>query len=262
MLFLLTEPRNRRKYSLIAYATMITFFDVGTQTTIGIPILIILLHVFTAIFAITPMGNPPESIRSGHYGQPPKTWWWFKQSIIYFLGLMGMKICVLVIFLVLPWISRIGDWALRWTEGNEQLQVFFVMLFFPVVMNATQYYIIDSFIKSRKPADHEALPSEDGESDDGTDESDPFDDPMPEDIDDMESEDELPKKEAMVIKADMQAEKGDNRGGSSPRDQHNYDPQFDGENSPTVVGSSSNSEREQPLDKDADGGIEAKAGRR
>ena len=71
--------------------------------------------------------------------------------MIYFLGLMGMKICVLIIFLVLPWISRIGDWALRWTEGNEQLQVFFVMLFFPVVMNATQYYIIDSFIKNQKP---------------------------------------------------------------------------------------------------------------
>lgn len=42
------------------------------------------------------------------------------------------------------------------------VQVFFVMLFFPVVMNALQYYIIDSFIKDQKPSDHE-LPSEDGD---------------------------------------------------------------------------------------------------
>ena len=43
------------------------------------------------------------------------------------------------------------------------------MLFFPVVMNALQYYIIDSFIKDQKPSDHEAIPSEDGDSDDGDD---------------------------------------------------------------------------------------------
>ena len=60
-----------------------------------------------------------------------------------------MKFVVLLIFILLPWISHIGDWALRWTEGNEKLQVGFVMLFFPVVMNATQYYIIDTFIKGK-----------------------------------------------------------------------------------------------------------------
>ena len=57
----------------------------------------------------------------------------------------------------------VGDWALRWTEGNQALQVFFVMLLFPVIMNALQYYIIDGFIKNQKPGDHEPIPSEDGE---------------------------------------------------------------------------------------------------
>lgn len=46
------------------------------------------------------------------------------------------------------------------------VQVFFVMLFFPVVMNALQYYIIDSFIKDQKPSDHEPIPSDDGHEDD------------------------------------------------------------------------------------------------
>ena len=39
------------------------------------------------------------------------------------------------------------------------------MLFFPVVMNALQYYIIDSFIKDQKPSDHESIPSDDGQGD-------------------------------------------------------------------------------------------------
>lgn len=74
-----------------------------------------------------------------------------------------MKFCVFLIFQLCPWIIRVGDWALRWTEGNETVQIFFVMLFFPVIMNALQYYIIDGFIKDQKPGDHEPIPSDDGE---------------------------------------------------------------------------------------------------
>ncbi|ELR10325.1 hypothetical protein VC83_07948 [Pseudogymnoascus destructans] len=125
------------------------FLNLLIDTTIGIPILIFFLHVLTRLFLLTPLGEPPQSIESGNYGSPPRAKWWAKQSLIYFLGLLSMKFIVLLIFIFLPWISHIGDWALRWTEGNEKLQVFFVMLFFPVVMNATQYYIIDTFIKGK-----------------------------------------------------------------------------------------------------------------
>ena len=45
----------------------------------------------------------------------------------------------------------VGNWALRWTEGNVALQIAFVMLIFPLIMNALQYYIIDTFIKNNKP---------------------------------------------------------------------------------------------------------------
>ena len=45
------------------------------------------------------------------------------------------------------------------------VQVFFVMLFFPVVMNALQYYIIDSFIKDQKPSDHDPILSGGGDAD-------------------------------------------------------------------------------------------------
>ena len=131
------------------------------QTTLGIPILIFWLRVFTYGFAKTPFGMPAESIRSGHYGHPPKALWWLKQCLIYFLGLLAMKACVFVLFKMLPWLVRVGDWALGWTEGNEQVQIFFVMLFFPLIMNALQYYVIDTFIKGKGGDEHEAVPGED-----------------------------------------------------------------------------------------------------
>ena len=74
-----------------------------------------------------------------------------------------MKLCVFFVFQVFPWIGWVGDWALRWTEGNEAVQITFVMFIFPVIMNAVQYYIIDTFIKERKSNvdGHTLLPGED-----------------------------------------------------------------------------------------------------
>jgi hypothetical protein len=124
--------------------------NLAIDTTVGIPILIGLLKIFTVGASFTPLARPQESIQSGHYGTPPKAGWWGKQCLIYFLGLIGMKICVFVIFQLCPWLGRVGDWALRWTEGNEAVQIAFVMFIFPLIMNALQYYIIDTFIKQKK----------------------------------------------------------------------------------------------------------------
>lgn len=140
--------------------------NLAIDTTIGIPILILILRVLTVGASYTPMANPPESIHSGNYGQPPRATWWLKQLLIYFLGLLGMKACVFLIFELCPWIIRVGDWALRWTEGNEAIQIAFVMLIFPLIMNALQYYIIDTFIKKKGSVDNsngDQRAEEDGE---------------------------------------------------------------------------------------------------
>ncbi|KAE8390030.1 hypothetical protein BDV23DRAFT_156218 [Aspergillus alliaceus] len=128
--------------------------NLGIDTTLGIPILIFILHILNRLALYTPLADPPESIKSGNYGRPPRATWWFKQSMIYFVGLLGMKICVFFLIQLLPFIVKVGDWALRWTEGNTAAQIIFVMLLFPVIMNAIQYYIIDIFIK--KPS-HELI---------------------------------------------------------------------------------------------------------
>ncbi|OAL38548.1 hypothetical protein AYO20_02198 [Fonsecaea nubica] len=124
--------------------------NLAIDTTIGIPILIGILKILTIGARYTPLANPPESIESGNYSTPPKASWWAKQCLLYFLGLIGMKICVFIIFQLCPWLGPVGDWALGWTEGNEAVQVAFVMFIFPLIMNAAQYYIIDTFIKQKK----------------------------------------------------------------------------------------------------------------
>ncbi|KAK0515334.1 hypothetical protein JMJ35_002713 [Cladonia borealis] len=210
--------------------------NLAIDTTIGIPILVILLRLLTHAFLLTPLGNPPESIESGNYGQPPKTKWWIKQSFIYFLGLLGMKLCVFFIFQICPWIIRVGDWALRWTEGNETVQVFFVMLFFPVVMNALQYYIIDSFIKDQKPSDHEPIPSEDGDSDDIDDDGRAR---RPDSVGSDGRGDSPEVSETSKDGSEIKVSSPDLK--MDPRKLDEYDPAVDGE------GSGSNEEPDSPL---------------
>ncbi|KAL4901933.1 hypothetical protein BDW74DRAFT_169889 [Aspergillus multicolor] len=130
--------------------------NLGIDTTLGIPILIFILHFLNRLAKYTPLANPPQSIESGNYGDPPRVGWWFKQSMIYFMGLLGMKICVFFLIQMIPLIVKVGDWALRWTEGNTAIQIIFVMLLFPVIMNAIQYYIIDIFIKKPLSATQES----------------------------------------------------------------------------------------------------------
>lgn len=138
--------------------------NLAIDTTIGIPILIVILKVLNIGASYTPLAKPPESIQSGHYGDPPQATWWLKQSMIYFFGLLGMKVCVFIIFYLLPWIGRVGDWALKWTEGNEAVQITFVMFIFPLIMNGVQYYIIDIFIKKKMDEkDHSEAGVRDGD---------------------------------------------------------------------------------------------------
>ena len=127
------------------------------------PVLWFLLKVLYLVFLRTPLANPPESIKSGNYGSPAKVNWYLKQLLIYCIGLVGMKLFVFFLFMAMPWLPWIGDWALRWTEGNEALQVTFALLIFPLCMNAVQYWIIDNFIMDKKKGQGEGYEQVAGE---------------------------------------------------------------------------------------------------
>lgn len=134
-----------------------------------------------------------------------------------------MKICVLGLFLILPWISRIGDWALKWTEGNGRLQIVFVMMMFPLIMNAMQYYIIDSFIK--KETDHERLSTEDPDQGRG-----PFEDAL-------SASDEANESSVSSENVRLSRSATLKGGRKAPRaSSEEYNPDLDGQ---TVIGSSS-----------------------
>ncbi|CAK7204434.1 hypothetical protein SEUCBS139899_007191 [Sporothrix eucalyptigena] len=245
--------------------------NLAIDTTLGIPILIFLLRITTALVSYTPLGQPPESIQSGNYGRPPNAWWWLKQSIIYFCGLFGMKICVLIIFITMPWISRIGDWALRWTDGNEQLQIIFVMMLFPLIMNALQYYIIDSFIKDQTMSsadsssssdrvglyDHltDSADDEDEDTDGGDSDDDVYTGSNLETVDSSDSgeggsrrrtEEVTARKRAdslLVPSRSVSSRTGRTSakkaaGATTTVTEPEYDPEIDGD-SPTIIGSSS-----------------------
>ncbi|KAI2636190.1 vacuolar membrane protein-domain-containing protein [Xylaria nigripes] len=212
---------RREQFPYVPNPCSFYLLNLAIDTTLGIPILLVLLRVTTGLVAYTPLGKPRESIQSGNYGDPPKSWWWLKQSVIYFCGLFGMKLCVLLIFLILPWISRVGDWALGWTEGNERLQIVFVMMLFPLIMNAMQYYIIDSFIKMKETT-HERIPQED------SDVGDPFDD-------DNDSNSGDSGEDVGMLRSTNSKETG--RKGKD--DLEEYDPNLDGQ---TVIGSTGSQE--------------------
>lgn len=209
--------------------------NLAIGTTLGIPVLIIIVRVTTKLVAFTPFGKPLESIQSGHYGHPPNAWWWLKQSFIYFCGLMGMKICVLILFIMLPWLSHVGDWALGWTEGNEKLQIVFVMMLFPLIMNAMQYYIIDSYIKKQVI---DGADSDDGTVGGGSIRSEPaaYDELSVSESDESEvEEDEGGAKR--VRGGHLRLARRETSPLPSPQKGNEYDPDRDGD-SQTIIGSS------------------------
>ncbi|KAF2102041.1 hypothetical protein NA57DRAFT_34123 [Rhizodiscina lignyota] len=192
--------------------------NLAIDTTLGIPILVLLLRILYHLFMYTALANPPESIRSGNYGTPPRYGWWLKQSFIYFIALFIMKLCVYALLQMLPWLAWVGDWALRWTEGNEALQIAFSMLVFPLIMNALQYWIIDNFIKDPAGGSegawdgHEQLPQEDEDDDHRRGHDD--------DDDEEEAEDEIEEVENEDVKAVRQTLKDANPTALPAYDEH------------------------------------------
>ena len=96
--------------------------------------------------------------------------WYLKQLLIYFLGLVCMKLFVFFLFAAMPWLPWVGDWALRWTRGNEALEITFAMFVFPLAMNAVQYWVIDNFImdkkKEKKGEGYQQVQGDDDDDDD------------------------------------------------------------------------------------------------
>lgn len=120
------------------------FLNILFDTTIGVPILwCMLLYVYKLATKLNIGG-----IVSGEYGDPPKLSSYFKQLSLYLLALILSKF---VLSLVLYFVPFLDDWAaylISWSTFDERVEIVFVMLVFPTIMNSVQYYVVDSIIQS------------------------------------------------------------------------------------------------------------------
>ncbi|KAI8377518.1 vacuolar membrane protein-domain-containing protein [Radiomyces spectabilis] len=139
------------------------FLHILVDTTFGVGVIWAILKMVKIITKRFHLSG----FESGVYGDPPlwrQSRRWFKQLLVYIMALIMMKVVVMTLFVVCPWIENLGKWALHWTLGNYKLQVVFVMLIFPLVMNIVQFWIVDVIVKHK--VDHFIrLPADDDDQD-------------------------------------------------------------------------------------------------
>lgn len=81
--------------------------------------------------------------------------WWGKQLMVYLGSLVVMKLAILGFFWI-PAVLAIGDWMLSWL--GEDTKIVFVLMIFPLAMNAFQFLLIDTILKSKTPFSEGAGP--------------------------------------------------------------------------------------------------------
>ncbi|KAF9142111.1 hypothetical protein BGX30_003364 [Mortierella sp. GBA39] len=122
------------------------FLNIFLDTTFGVGVLYLFLKAADKYVVHMRM----EGLRTGDYGNPPQFERWWKQTLVFSLGLVVMKI-VVVIVLTWPFLFTFGEWVLGWTLQNEKLQILFVMLVLPLSMNICQFWVIDYILKQKTP---------------------------------------------------------------------------------------------------------------
>uniref|UniRef100_A0A060T2D2 ARAD1C27874p n=1 Tax=Blastobotrys adeninivorans TaxID=409370 RepID=A0A060T2D2_BLAAD len=120
------------------------FLNVLLDTTIGVPVLWFFLYfVHSAAYRFG-----VRQIVSGQYGHPPKWIPFFKQALLYLVALVSMKLLLYLFVWWMPMIDDLGNFLISWSNFDARVQVAFVVLIFPLIMNTLQYYLVDSIIQS------------------------------------------------------------------------------------------------------------------
>ncbi|KAG0670912.1 hypothetical protein C6P40_003995 [Pichia californica] len=122
------------------------FLNILFDTTIGIPILYFFIKLITIFCSLCKING----IKSGEYGNPPNLKNYIKQLLIYFLSLSLMKISIYTIMIFFPILIKLSFWLLSRLDNYPNIQISFVLLIFPLIMNIFQYYVIDNLIQSKK----------------------------------------------------------------------------------------------------------------
>jgi hypothetical protein len=103
------------------------FLNILVDTTLGVWIIYLVLSAVKFITRFYRLSG----FQSGVYGEPPllnQLKRWLKQLSVYVFALVTMKVVVVLLFRICPWLESLGRWILGWTMGNTKIQVLFVML--------------------------------------------------------------------------------------------------------------------------------------
>ncbi|OSD04505.1 hypothetical protein PYCCODRAFT_1386616 [Trametes coccinea BRFM310] len=125
-------------------ACVLYFLNILLDTTFGVGIIYLILHVMT--YLLTEKCHL-KGFESGVYGTPPRINYWLRQSAVYVFALTMMKLLVVALFAALPVIFKVGEWLLTFLGPSDAAQVIFTMGLFPILMNVVQFWLIDSIVK-------------------------------------------------------------------------------------------------------------------
>ncbi|KAL4247075.1 hypothetical protein ABKN59_001397 [Abortiporus biennis] len=133
------------------------FLNILIDTTLGVAIIYLILHVATYLFTEK---LHLKGFESGQYGHPPSVSYWARQAAVYVFALSTMKILVVLLLALWPGIFKLGEWLLSFLGSSNTAQVVFVMGLFPITMNILQFWLIDSIVKDSSQTSSVALPSD------------------------------------------------------------------------------------------------------
>ncbi|KAJ1019428.1 hypothetical protein NDA16_004545 [Ustilago loliicola] len=103
----------------------------------------------------TPMpgtGSSSSSAQSGasrrsYRRGKPRFEYWLKQLGSYLFVLFLMKMAVLIVLAIFPFLYDVGSWILGLFGSHKDFQVLFSMALFPLAMNVLQFWLIDSLLR-------------------------------------------------------------------------------------------------------------------
>ncbi|CEH17335.1 VACUOLAR MEMBRANE PROTEIN YPL162C [Ceraceosorus bombacis] len=122
---------------------------------------------------------------ASQHAQRPRLSFWARQLAMYLFAMLLMKLAVLFLFSLLPFLVDLADDILALFGGHKRAELLFSLAIFPIIMNVLQFWLIDSLlrhdpVKSKYAADpdghvggaseatgHEGRPSEASEYFDG-----------------------------------------------------------------------------------------------
>jgi hypothetical protein len=87
------------------------------------------------------------SRRATQHAQRPRLAFWARQLGMYLLALLLMKLAVLVLFALFPFLITAGGALLDLFGEHKNAQVLFSMSLFPLVMNVLQFWLIDTLLR-------------------------------------------------------------------------------------------------------------------